>query len=191
VIRAFIAADLDTRVIEKICAAVDALKPRIPAIRWLPKANLHLTIKFLGDVEEAQIAPIGTALRDELKLFPVCTISAKGLGVFPDLRRPKILWVGLAGNRLAELATKVESSLQPLGFAPEKRSFTPHLTIGRWRQADRPPKTLGQEIEDWRNFEFGACAVHEISLFQSVLKPEGATYYPLATVPLGTAHVGE
>ena len=130
-------------------------------------------------------------LRDELKLFPRCTISAKGLGVFPDLRRPKILWVGLAGNGLAELAAKVELSLRPLGFAQEKRNFTPHLTIGRWRHADRPPKILGQELEGWRNFEFGACAVRQISLFQSVLKPEGATYYQLATVPLGAAHCGD
>lgn len=190
-IRAFIAIDLDAEIIDKIYQAVEALQPRFPTIRWLPKANLHLTVKFLGGVEEEQIPAIVAALRNQLQLFPGCTISAKGLGVFPDLRRPKTLWVGLAGNGMAELAAKVELSLRTLGFAPEKRSFSPHLTIGRWRQADRPPKTLGQELEGWRNFEFGACAARQIILFQSVLKPEGATYYQLATVPLGMAHVGE
>jgi RNA 2',3'-cyclic 3'-phosphodiesterase len=185
VIRAFIAVDLDHQVIERIYSAVDDLKARIPAIRWLPKANLHLTLKFLGNIEEGQIDVISTALRKQLRPFPRCTINAKGLGVFPDLRRPKILWVGLTGKELSQLAAMVESSLISLNFAPEKRRFTPHLTIGRWRQFDRPPKTLGQELESWRNFEFGTCTVEQIILFQSVLKPEGATYYQLTTVQLG------
>ena len=184
-IRAFIAIDLDRQIIDKIGRAMDDLKPRIPAIRWLPRTNLHLTIKFLGNVEEAQIDPLCAALRNELRLFPRCTINAKGLGVFPDLKRPKILWVGLTGNELAQLAARVDSSLVPLGFAPEKRSYTPHLTIGRWRQFDRPPRILAQELEFWRSFEFGACVAGQIILFQSVLKPEGATYYQLATVQLG------
>jgi RNA 2',3'-cyclic 3'-phosphodiesterase len=186
VIRAFIAIELDRQIIDNISRAIDDLKPRIPAIRWLAKTNLHLTVKFLGDVEGAQIDSICAALRDALRLFPRCTINAKGLGVFPDLRRPKILWVGLTGNELAELAAKVESALVPLGFAPEKRSYTPHLTIGRWRQFDRPPRTLEQDLEFWRGFQFGACVVGQIILFQSVLKPAGATYYQLATVQLGT-----
>jgi RNA 2',3'-cyclic 3'-phosphodiesterase len=186
VIRAFIAADLSPEIIDKICLTVEGLKPRIGAIRWLPKTNLHLTIKFLGDIESSQVESIGKALQVELKLFPRCTISAKGLGVFPDLRRPKIFWVGLIGDELTTLAAKVESTLLPLGFAPEQRAFTPHLTIGRWRQSDRPAKTLQQELEKWRNFEFGTCALEQIILFESLLKPEGATYYKLATVPLAT-----
>jgi len=185
VIRAFIAVDLDPQVIERIYSAVDDLKARIPAIRWLPKTNLHLTLKFLGNVEETQIDPLIAVLQEQLRPFPRCTINAKGLGVFPDLRRPKILWVGLAGSGLIQLAAKVDLSLLPFGFAPEKRPFTPHLTIGRWRQFDRPPKTLGQELESRRDFEFGTCTVEQIILFQSVRKPEVATYCQLTTVQLG------
>jgi len=184
VIRAFIAIDLDPQVIDTICHTIDGLRPRIPAIRWVSKANLHLTVKFLGNVEEAQIEPIGAALAAAFRPFPRFAINAKGLGVFSDLRRPRILWVGLTGNELARLATTVESALLPLGFAPEKRSFTPHLTIGRWRQFDRPPLTLEQELEHWQHYEFGRSTVDQVILFRSVLKPEGAVYTRLQTVTL-------
>ena len=185
-IRAFIAVDLDDPVIEKVCNVVAILKSRITEIRWLRKENLHLTLKFLGNIAESQVEPITAALRHPLGLFSPCTISAKGLGVFPDFRRPKILWVGLTGDQLVQLAAEIESALMPLGFTPENRAFTPHLTIGRWREGSRPAKNLRQEIDSLNDFEFGACAVRQIVLFQSVLKPEGASYSELRTIQLGT-----
>jgi len=186
VIRAFIAVDLDDPVIEKVCNVVAILKSRITEIRWLRKENLHLTLKFLGNIAESQVEPITAALRHPLGLFSPCTISAKGLGVFPDFRRPKILWVGLTGDQLVQLAAEIESALMPIGFTPENRAFTPHLTIGRWREGSRPVKNLRQEIDSLNDFEFGACAVRQIVLFQSVLKPEGASYSELKTIQLGT-----
>jgi len=190
VIRAFIAVDLDDLVIEKICNVVEILKPRITEIRWLRKENLHLTLKFLGNIAESQVDPIAAALRHPVRLFSPCTISAKGLGVFPDFRRPKILWVGLTGDQLVQLAAEIESALMPLGFTPENRAFTPHLTIGRWREGSRPAKNLRQEIDSLNDFEFGACAVRQIVLFQSVLKPEGASYSELRTIQLGAELAG-
>lgn len=189
-IRAFIAVDLDDLVIEKICNVVEILKPRITEIRWLRKENLHLTLKFLGNIAESQVEPIAAALRHPVELFSPCTISAKGLGVFPDFRRPKILWVGLTGDQLVQLAAEIESALMPLGFTPENRAFTPHLTIGRWREGSRPAKNLRQEIDSLNDFEFGACAVRQIVLFQSVLKPEGASYSELRTIQLGAKLAG-
>ena len=183
-IRAFIAIDLDPQVIDTIVREIGQLKPRIPSVRWISKANLHLTVKFLGNVEEVQIEPIGAALAAALRPFPRFAINAKGLGVFPDSRRPKILWIGLTANELARLATTIESALLPLGFAPEKRSFMPHLTIGRWREFDRPPLALKQELEQWRHCEFGRSNVDQVILIQSMLKPEGAVYTRLQTVAL-------
>ena len=189
-IRAFIAVDLDDPVIEKVCNVVAILKSRITEIRWLRKENLHLTLKFLGNIAESQVEPITAALRHPLGLFSPCTISAKGLGVFPDFRRPKILWVGLTGDQLVQLAAEIESALMPIGFTPENRAFTPHLTIGRWREGSRPAKNLRQEIDSLNDFEFGACAVRQIVLFQSVLKPEGASYTQLKTIQLGAELAG-
>jgi len=189
VIRAFIAIDIDPQVRENISRAIGQLSSRVLGVRWIAPANFHLTLKFLGDVEQAQIEAISAALEERLRPFPRCTINAKGLGAFPNLRRPRIMWIGLAGNELATLAAQVELALLPLGFAPEKRNFTPHLTIGRWRQTDRPSKTLGQELESWKDYEFGATRVDEVILFQSVLKPEGAIYTRAKAVTLGNDHL--
>ena len=183
-IRSFIAVEIESVVIEKIAVAIEQLKPRIPGIRWTAPGNFHFTLKFLGDIEDSQVDSIGNALHTELRLFPPFTINAKGLGVFPGPRRPRILWVGLAGIQLAQLAAKVESALAPLGFAPEQRKFTPHLTIGRWRQIDRAPNDLPQDLENWKDFEFGESFVDEVILFQSVLKPAGAIYSRLKIIRL-------
>lgn len=186
-IRAFIAIDLDPQVMANIHRAIRELKPLIPAIRWVPPENFHLTLKFLGDVDETELDAIGTAVMGAVGPFQPLRISAKGLGVFPDLRRPRILWVGMTGNSLTALASRVESALEPLGLAAEPRAFTPHLTIGRWRHYDRAPKTLGEELARWRDREFGEFLISEVALYQSVLKPAGAAYHKLKVVALGGA----
>lgn len=183
-IRSFVAVEIDRHTVEKIVVAVERLKPLIPGIRWVAPNNFHLTLKFLGDIEETRVDAIGEALRQTLHPFPRCTINAKGLGVFPGPRRPRILWVGLAGNQLAHLAAKVESALSSLGFAPEQRSFTPHLTIGRWRQLDRLPENLRHDLERWKDFEFGESSMHEVILFRSILSPAGAIYATLKVIKL-------
>jgi 2'-5' RNA ligase len=185
VIRAFIAVTLDPKVIDAIADASTQLRRRIAGVRWVVPANFHLTLKFLGAIDEAMVDPIGAALGEQLRLFPRFTINAKGLGVFPGPKRPRVLWVGLTSDRLVALASIVESALQPLGFAPENRKFTPHLTIGRWREAGVAPKSLGRQLETWETHDFGASDVKSVKLIQSVLKPGGASYFDLATVPLG------
>jgi 2'-5' RNA ligase len=185
VIRAFIAATLDSKVVEKIADASSQLKPEITGMRWVPAANLHLTLKFLGGIDEAMVEPIESRLRERLSLFPRFSINAKGLGVFPNDKRPRVLWVGLTSDHLVALASRVESALQQLGFTPETRKFTPHLTIGRWREADLASKSLARQLENWRAYEFGISRVESVSLIQSVLKSEGASYNRLATIPLG------
>lgn len=183
-IRAFIAVALEPLVIAKITDVIDELKPRFSGVRWVPPGNLHLTLKFLGDIDEGLVVPISAALNEHLRLFPRCTINAKGLGVFPGPKRPRILWVGLVGGELASLALAVESALAPLGFAPETRIFTPHLTIGRWRQMDRAPRSLVQQLDHWRTYDFGVSKIDRVKLMQSVLKPQGANYSDLTAVPL-------
>ena len=183
-IRAFVAVDLEPQTVERIAEAIDRLRPRLPGIRWLPPTNFHLTLKFLGDVAEDKVAPITAALESDLCPFSCFTINAKGLGVFPGVARPRILWVGLVSEELNALASRVEKTLIPFGFATEKRAFTPHLTVGRWREFKGSPKALGDEIEKWRGHDFGRSNVDEVILFQSVLKPEGALYRPLKTVVL-------
>ena len=95
-IRAFIAIEIDPAVLSRIGEATDVLRRKIPDIRWTLAANWHMTLKFLGSIEEKQVDSIGQALNRELSLFRRFTINAKGVGVFPDARRPRVLWVGVA-----------------------------------------------------------------------------------------------
>lgn len=186
-IRSFVAVDIDPEIAAKIVSATRELAPMIPGIRWVDQGNYHLTLKFLGDIDEALIAPVSEALEDAVHLFPSCRISAKGLGIFPDPRRPRILWVGMESRGLLDLATKVETSLLPLGFAKEARGFQPHLTIGRWRHPQRGLRQLGEILQGWHEYEFGHFSVGEVKLYRSQLTPERAIYSNLTTIKLAAA----
>ncbi len=184
-IRAFIAVAIDAAVIERIAAAIDRLKPRIPGIRWVDPQNIHLTLKFLGNIDESGTEALGAALRSRLRLFQPFTISVKGLGVFPGPRRARVLWVGLPCARLPPLASGVESALQPLGFALESKAFSPHLTIGRWRAKSPTPAGLSAELSNWQAHDFGASEITSVQVMQSLLRPDGPKYRALITLPLG------
>ncbi len=183
-IRAFIAVEIDQAVIRRIAEATVELRLKISDIRWTPQSNSHLTLKFLGAIDERQVDLISRALEHEISLFPRCTINAKGLGVFPDGKRPRVLWVGIEGKPLAALAERVEIALGPLGFEKEQRGFTPHLTIGRWRQGKPRGSDLEHALENWQAYDFGHSSVDEVKLLQSILKPGGAEYRPLKSVRL-------
>jgi len=184
VIRAFIGVQIAPEVRARISAAITQLTPAISGIRWVREENFHFTLKFLGLIEEPQIEPISNAFAQAILPFRRFTINAKGLGVFPDSKKARVLWVGLEGNDLTALAKSVESVLEPFGFPRENRIFRPHLTVGRWRHPMGSQQELGSKLKRWKNFEFGAFAVHQVVLFQSVLKSDAAVYRPLKTVSL-------
>ena len=184
-IRAFIATNIDSRIIGEIAATIVQLKRALPEVRWVAPEKIHLTIKFLGDIEPSRVNPIANALEHVLTPFPRFTINAKGLGVFPNLRRPRVLWVGLQDGQLAQLAAKVESALEPLGFLPEARGFQPHLTIGRWLRYGGGSKDLPEKLEPWKSHDYGASKVETVTLFRSVLRPDGAIHQPLRVVAIG------
>ena len=183
-LRAFIAVDLAPQVVAKIGAAIADLKQRLDGLRWVPQTNFHLTLKFLDAIREEQVEDIYDAMTRELRPFSRCIINAKGLGVFPDSRKPRILWVGVESNELAVLAAHIDRALAALGFAAETREFKAHLTIGRWRQPTRASRQLIAELERWRSVDFGHSKIDAVIIFQSVLKPGGAEYRRLKTIPL-------
>ncbi|HEX9442855.1 MAG TPA: RNA 2',3'-cyclic phosphodiesterase [Candidatus Binatia bacterium] len=182
--RLFVAVKIDPDVLERIGRAQARLENNLSGLRWVKRENLHLTLKFLGQVSDERITPVGEALERTLAPLSRGSVSTRGLGVFPDIRRPKVLWAGLDAAPLAPLARAVEEALAPLGFAREAREFKPHLTIGRWREFAGRPDALRSEIEKWRAHDFGASEIREVVLFQSVLKPDGAIYTPLKIFPL-------
>jgi 2'-5' RNA ligase len=183
VIRAFVAIKIDPDAARKIGELHSELDKTLAGIRWVKPENLHLTLKFLGPVADDKITPIAEALERALCRMPRFSVSCRGLGVFPDIRKAKVLWVGLEGKSLVPLSDTVEAALEPMGFAREKRAFQPHLTIGRWRDPVRSD-ALRQQLERSERRDFGASKMAEVIFFQSVLKPGGAIYTPLKTFPL-------
>jgi len=184
-LRAFVGVPVDKAVAARIYAVRTAFGDG--AVRWIPAENLHLTLKFLGNVEEAQVASIRSVLREALAGAVAVPVTAAGLGVFPDARRPRVLWVGLAGRELARLAGRVEGALEPLGFENAATAFRPHATIGRWRRPELRGKDLREELARWRDREFGTFRIDEVTLFRSVLQPVGAVYTALEVFPLEPA----
>lgn len=185
-IRAFIGVSIVPSVVGKISEAQEKLGRKLSGIRWIGHENLHFTLKFLGSIEEAKAEPIAVALEQALSPFSRFPLLARGMGVFPDIRKARVLWVGLVGEPLEPLVMKVEATLETMGFNRETRGFKPHLTIGRWRNFDGRPELLKNELESWKDYEFGESWVEEVVFFQSILKPQGAVYQPLRVIRLSS-----
>jgi 2'-5' RNA ligase len=178
--RLFVALDIP----ESVRAALAALLPRLraacPNARWVRIEGLHVTLKFIGEVSPEKVGPI-TAAVAALPSRPAIPMIFRGLGFFPNARRPRVLWAGIeADSKLAALAAVVESALNPLGIAREERAFSPHLTLARF-DTPRGLETLHAAIEKSPLLDLGNTTAREFHLYQSVLKPGGAEYTRLAT----------
>lgn len=185
-IRAFVGVRIDPKMTQKISEVQSQLTRSLTGIRWVVQENLHFTLKFLGAVEEEKITSIIKAVGRVVRPAQPFSLTAGGIGVFPDIRKPRVLWVGLEAQGLQTLSQEVEAALEPLGFAPEKRGFKPHLTVGRWRNFTAKAQRLKEEIDHWKDQDFGQSRVEEVVIFQSILKPNGAVYSPLQIITLGT-----
>jgi len=170
--------------IQKISEVQSQLQESLTGIRWIAQENLHFTLKFLGSVEDKKVAPIMQALEEALRPVQCFSLGGKRIGVFPNIKRARVLWIGLQGQGLHRIAEEVETALEPLGFPREGRDFAPHLTLGRWRNPGLQPQKLRAQIERWQDYDFGQSKVDEVVLFQSVLKPTGAHYTPVGVIRL-------
>ena len=191
--RTFVAIELDPGVREAVVEVQTTLKRdlgRLPGARpqWVRPESLHLTLKFLGEIEEDRLPDVVVALRIAAKRRGDFSIGVRGIGVFPDARAPKVVWAGLCGDvaALTALAVAVEEALIPAGFPPEGRPFKPHLTIARIKDGSREiGKALAANGCLESPLEMGSMSVHEVVLMKSDLRPSGSVYTRLDVVPLG------
>lgn len=177
--RLFVALDIPEDIREALAATVRILRVACPDARWAGIDGLHVTLKFIGETPGEKLVPVKSAVSSVRVAAPI-TLQFRGVGFFPDARRPRVLWAGIeTGPELAALARDVENSLAPLGIARETRAFSPHLTLARF---DRPRglAALHAAIEAAGPLEFGATTAKEFHLYQSVLKRGGAEYTRLA-----------
>jgi 2'-5' RNA ligase len=175
--RTFIAIDLDREIKERLTSLIQELDKVSKKIKWVRKEGMHLTLKFLGEIEEKKIPEVESILKDISSTSPPFLLSLKGTGTFPRGRKtPRVLWVGIEESQgLKDLQSKLEEELEKRGFPREKREFHPHLTLGRVRRHSYLGGILSS-LENNKEYDFGEMEVKKISFFQSVLKPTGAEY---------------
>ena len=189
-IRAFVAIELSEEIKQALRGVQVKLKtmPGADRVRWVAPNNMHLTLKFLGEVPTVRVKELTGALEQVSTDWAPFTLTARALGCFPNTRRPNVVWVGLEGDlgQLTELAQQIETTYAQLGFPPEGRPFAPHLTLGRIPREVRPADRaeLGTTIEKFPRADYGTLDVSTVYFIQSDLRPAGPIYTKLASVTL-------
>ena len=185
--RIFLAIHLPDDLRESIKEVQQELSPRLPAINWVRPESIHLTVKFLGYVVPSLIDEMHSVVAPVVsQQFPF-TVVIQGLGVFPDARYPRILWVGLRGNEevLQGFVHRLDRVLESLGFAMENKPYHPHLTLARIKRENKAVGlAMAQEDILQEECQLGSLSIHQLTLYQSELSPSGAVYSPLWTIPL-------
>jgi len=185
-IRAFLAIDLPPGLRPPLAQVQEELKRSGADVRWVPVSNIHLTLKFFGQLPEGEVEPLTQAAQEVAASQAPFELQITTPGAFPSLKSPRVVWVGIGGEvlSLAQFYRRLETALATLGHLPEGRPFHPHLTLGRVRSPagrERLAKMLKElAVPQWPPFK-----VNEIILFRSNLSPQGSTYTPLKVIPLG------
>ncbi len=184
--RAFVAIPVGDAVRGVLVRVQDALRRADADVKWVEPRNLHLSMKFLGEIAEDQAGSLEALLREEAARWPRLALEYAGVGTFPGHGPPRVVWAGCRGEleRLAGLARAVERAAVRVGVPREGRPFVAHLTLGRVRSG-RNAKRLLAGIENQRAVPVGKEEVARIVLYRSTTRPEGPVYEELAAFPLG------
>jgi len=187
-VRSFIAIELPDELKLRLTQLETELKrDEPPGVKWVSPESIHLTLKFLGNIDAGRIEAITRAMEESAQGIAPFRLRASGLGVFPNLKRAQVAWVGINGevDRLSRLQKQLESNLARLGFTPESRTFTPHLTLARLKNYASPDErqSFGRLIAS-REFTAGNIEVVAINLMKSQLTRSGAIYSRLSSARL-------
>ena len=185
IIRTFIALPVAGSPVEAICTMVGDMERAGVCAKWVKPRNMHLTLKFLGDLPRARIRQLAGAVSRAVQGEPKFDIALRGAGAFPNPARPRVLWVGVreGADRLARLSRSIDESTVASGFAPADKAFRPHLTIGRARGESGGTRAADIISRNSDTF-WGTVSVDCIHVVASVLKPSGPVYTSLARIPL-------
>jgi 2'-5' RNA ligase len=189
VFRAFIAVELPEEIHQTLAQVSADLKQKMGElpVRWVAVHNIHLTLKFLGDVSEANVPMLTKIIQMIADGHHCLEISLGSLGAFPNVRRPRVIWVGVqAPEELVSIHRSLDVETTRLGYESDKRPFSPHLTLGRVSRnaSPREVRGIGQVLKEEKLGFLGAARVSELHLFRSDLKPGGAVYTKVFTAAL-------
>jgi 2'-5' RNA ligase len=186
-IRSFVSIPITPAISAAARKIIKRLKPLDDSIRWVPLDNIHLTLKFLGDVDNVEIPEICASIRRVTETVPPFELRVHGTGGFPNREKPRVLFAGVddPSGRLVEMVGRMEQELAKLGFKPEPRDYRPHLTLGRVRgNARRAGETLIDALDQMQDIELGEMVVDEVHLMASFLDKSGPTYQIMDTIEL-------
>ncbi len=187
--RAFIAVDLPPDLLKKIGTIIEFFRKELPerSIKWVSVEKLHLTIKFIGELPEENLNDAKAIILDAVTNLPSFKISIQGLGMYPNKQKPRVVWLGITGKEaLVEIHHILDDALEEIGIQPERRKFSPHLTLGRIRRGTDQAivREIGQTLSQFTVDSLGTVLVEHISLYKSKLTPQGPIYTLLQTAPL-------
>ncbi|MCD0458313.1 RNA 2',3'-cyclic phosphodiesterase [Roseiconus lacunae] len=186
-IRSFISIPITPGITSAASKIIRALKPVDSGIKWVPIDNLHLTLKFLGEVDNVEIPDVCNAIRRVTQQIAPFELHFHGTGGFPNLEKPRVLYAGIEdpSGRLVQMVADMELELADLGFKPEPRDYRPHLTLGRARsKGGRVSAELTEAAESFRDTHLGDMVVDELNLMASFLDKQGPTYQVMDTIEL-------
>jgi 2'-5' RNA ligase len=186
--RCFVAVELSDEIRRQLGALQRRHAALDRAVRWTPPEQIHLTLKFLGDVPDSLLPQVCAAMESAAESQSPVEFEVKGAGCFPPGGAPRVFWAGVEepSGALARLRDACEAAFVPLGYPRENRAFSPHLTLARVKDF-RAGRSIRDAAAREAGFRAGRQRAGEIILFESVLAPAGATYRPLARAPLGGA----
>lgn len=187
-IRAFIAIELPQEVQTRLAEVQQQIIDRkVRCVRWVSSGNIHLTLQFLGDTSAEKLEVLGRELYPVIAAQEPFTFQVQGLSAFPNVRRPRVIWVGLqAPFNLTTLQNLIERTVQKAGLPVEDRGFSPHLTLGRVKRDVTPDAIheLTDALNEIKTGVLGTGIAKSVTLFRSDLRPEGPIYTPLTHFPL-------
>jgi 2'-5' RNA ligase len=189
--RLFVAVPIPGEVKENLRALQDALRPLLRNVRWVKDDGIHVTLQFLGGTDEALVPDIEENLSEVSANLGKFEAACAGLGVFPRVKGARVVWAGVEGDVEAfeALQRGVGKALRKVGFKPERRRFTPHVTLGRVRGGERPD-FLQKALDEHQGEKLGGFRVESFILYESILRPEGAEYRVVREFLLGMADSG-
>ncbi len=187
-IRSFIAIPLSAEIQRAARRLIRDLRRDQDGIKWVPEDNLHLTLKFLGDVVDREVHQVCQTIRQVCQATQPLTLTFAGVGGFPTSERPRTIWAGITegGPELTDLVSRLEPALAGLGFKPDSRDYRPHLTLGRVKSGMRSASDeVVERIQTLSHRSLGTMQADEVKLIASYLDRQGPTYNVMDTVYLG------
>lgn len=184
-IRVFICFELSKEVTNSLRDLIHYLKTFGRGVRWVRHDGVHLTLKFIGEIELSQLDEIAAAIEKVIKNYRPFKIKLSGKGAFPNLKRPKVFWIGISEveNTIRQIQEDIETALEKIGYPREERGFSPHLTLGRVKFQDPTVNKISLELERMKVDEI-EFTVNEVVIMQSDLQPNGALYSPVRKIKI-------